>query len=243
MTIIPHYHQILHQPNSRKWYTKAWGMTVIILLFFFLAIMVASGMYVFTVYRGLKAGTVTLDEIFPPAEGSGDTISGYNRPFVGNPLAPVVFVEFVDFECEFCKQASDAINVLLLDPYYKDKARFIMRHFPITAVHKNALRAAVAAECAHEQGKFFEMHNAIFASQNDLSDASLKKLSVQLGLESIAFNDCFENQKPLSVIEKDMQDGIDAGVKSTPSFLVGDRIIEGAPTVDELKLAIDRLLP
>ncbi len=214
----------------------------ILLLGIFFSVSIASGIYVYTVYKGLRSGKITPEQIFGTSQGQNkDGIFGEGRPIVGNNSAPIVFVVFIDYECEFCREASSAINAFIRDPYYGDKARFVMRQFPVTKLHPHALDAAMGAECAHEQGKFLEMNNALFGTEESLSGYAIKNIAKNIGLNSQQFNTCFDEKRYIELIKQDMSDGIDIGIQSTPAFLVKNRIIEGAPTLENIKQAVDYL--
>lgn len=234
-------HRSLLRPHRRPWYKRPWGIFLIIFFVLFWSVSIASGIYVYTVYRGLKTGKISVSDLFPETEKNSfrERVFGVNRPFIGDESAPVIFAVFTDYECTACREASGVIYTLLADEYYKTRARFVIRHFPQVTEHPNALRAALAAECAHEQGKFFAMHRALFDSRDILSDDILKKTAVRVGLNGAQFNSCYDSQKYLQQIETDMQDASDFGVKTAPAFLIRDRIIEGSPTIEALKEAIN----
>lgn len=215
----------------------------ILLLGIFFSVSIASGIYVFVMYKGLRSGKISWEQVFGSSleNKSVAGIFGEGRPAVGKGDAPIVFVVFIDYECEFCREASSAINAFIRDPYYKDKARFVIRQFPVAALHPHALEAALGAECAHEQEKFLEMNNALFDAKESLSGYVIKDLAKSIGLNTEQFNVCFDEKRYIDVIKSDMSDGIDAGIQSTPAFLIKDRIIEGAPTLENIKQAVDYL--
>src|SRR5262249_60234072 len=98
---------------------------------------------------------------------------------LGPEHAPVVVVEYGDFECPNCKNAAPAVKMLLAN--YTGKVRFVFRHFPLEDAHPHSLAAAEAAECAGEQGKFWEMHDLLFANQTHLKQKHLLGYADQLG--------------------------------------------------------------
>jgi len=232
----------LHKPSQKKPYARGCMVLLFLALGIFFSISIASGIYVYTVYKGLRSEKITPEQIFGrPQDQKTNGIFGKGRPIVGRNDAPIVFVVFIDYECEFCREASGAINAFIRDPYYKDKARFVIRQFPVTKLHPHALEAALGAECAHEQGKFLEMNNALFDAKESLSSYAIKNLAKVIGLNTQQFNSCFDEKRYIDVIKSDMSDGIDAGIQSTPVFLIKDRIIEGAPTLENIKQAVDYL--
>src|SRR3989344_2590506 len=105
-------------------------------------------------------------------------------PVLGDENAPLTIIEFSDFECPFCKRANDDAIAQVKSQYVNSgKVKIVYRDFPLTSIHPNAQKAAEAAECADDQGKFWEMHDIIFARQPSLSLANLKNWAVELGLD------------------------------------------------------------
>ena len=135
-------------------------------------------------------------------------------------------VEFSDFECPFCQQAFPVVKQLLQD--YGDQILYVYKDFPLTDVHPRALPAALAAQCANEQGQFWLMHDKIFENQENITDADLKRYAVQIGLNSLQFGNCFAAAKYLGEVQQDFNQGLKLGVKSTPTFFINGIGIPGA---------------
>ncbi len=129
----------------------------------------------------------------------------------------------------------------LLDKY-DGKVRFVYRDFPLTSLHANALSAALAAECAHEQGKFWEYHDLLFANQAQLDEASLIQYAGQVGLDTAVFEECLTSQKYLEEVRKDYTDGASYGVQGTPAFFVNGNLISGAVPLETFEQVIDQIL-
>jgi len=110
------------------------------------------------------------------------------------------------------------------------------------AMHQRALPAAEAAHCAHDQGKFWEYHDKLFANQQALGDADLKKHAVDLGLNAETFNACLDSGKHRADVQKDGVEGNEAGVTGTPAFLINGRFLSGAQPFDAFKAIIDEEL-
>jgi len=106
-------------------------------------------------------------------------------------------------------------------------------------MHSRALPAAEAAQCAGDQGKFWEYHDRLFANQQALQDADLKKHAVDLGLDAEKFNACLESGKHKADIQADMAAGQKAGITGTPAFLVNGRFLSGAQPFESFKAIID----
>jgi protein-disulfide isomerase len=138
---------------------------------------------------------------------------------IGAYDAEITIVEFSDFECPYCADAVPAINEIL-ERY--PQVRFVYRHFPLTGIHSNAFRAAEASECAGEQGKFWEMHDTLFANQTALGESNLQEYAVTIGLDMDQFNDCMTSGKTRTAIEQDIADGEKYGVNGTPAFFLNN---------------------
>lgn len=182
-------------------------------------------------------------------------ISVDDDPIFGNPNAPITIIEFSDFECPFCARFHIQTLPSLFEEYIdQGKVKLVFRDFPIQSIHQNALPAAVAANCANDQGKFKEMHDIIFENQNEwnkqetvdaLSTFSQYATSMQLDQES--FESCLTSGKHIPEIKKDLDDGRDYGVSGTPGFFIGnDEIgyveLKGAQPFESFKKVIDAQL-
>lgn len=149
-------------------------------------------------------------------------------PVLGEEDAPVVLVEFSDFQCPFCGKFSTETLPQLEEKYVKTgKVKLVYRDFPLE-FHPEAELAAMAAECADEQGKFWEYHDVLFANQELLGDANYKKWAEDLGMDTEQFNGCYKGLKYLNEVRADMADGQKYGVSGTPAFFVNGKLISGA---------------
>lgn len=157
-------------------------------------------------------------------------------PAKGPANAPVTIVEFSDFECPFCSRINPTIKQV--QDKYGDKVRIVFRQFPL-AFHQKAQKAAEASLCAGDQGKFWEMHDAMFANQQALEVAQLKAKAAELGLKAEEFNSCVDSGKHAATIQADMKDGSAAGVSGTPALFVNGRFINGAVPFDQIATVID----
>ena len=182
-------------------------------------------------------------------------ISAGNDPVIGNEDAPITIIEFSDFQCPFCARFHTQTLPLILEEYIEQgKVKLVFRDFPIQSIHPNALPAAVAAECANEQGKFKEMHDALFDNQNEWNkQETVKALSLfskyanEMQLDQETFDSCLTNGKYIEEIRKDLEDGRNYGVSGTPGFFVGNEKIgfvelKGAQPFDSFKKVIDAQL-
>jgi protein-disulfide isomerase len=175
------------------------------------------------------------------------TATGYLR---GNPDAPVSIIEFADFECPGCAQFATLqepdIMSRLVDA---GLANFRFYDFPLTNIHANSLSAHLAASCANEQGKFWAMHDAIFAAQMEWSTQAtsnprkvLDRLAQGVGLDMAAYGACFDSQRTLPQIQANAAEGSQRGVNSTPTLLVGNQMFPGGLTYDGLRKLVDSLI-
>ncbi|MBI4148856.1 DsbA family protein [Candidatus Woesearchaeota archaeon] len=164
-------------------------------------------------------------------------------PALGDKNAPVTIVEFSDFQCPFCgrfrSETFDQIKSQYIDT---GKVRFVYRDFPLSSIHPNAQKAAEAAECADEQGKFWEYHDKIFLNQPALSPGSLKSWAAELSLDAKKFNDCLDSGKMAAEVSKDLADASRAGGRGTPYFIVGNAPISGAVPFSVFQQAIEAQL-
>jgi protein-disulfide isomerase len=140
---------------------------------------------------------------------------------LGRDDAPVTVVEFTDYQCPFCRKFHSETFVELKKDYIDaGKVRYVSRDLPLD-FHPNARSSAVAARCAGEQGKFWEMRDVMFVNAADLSPASLLEYGRQIRLDTTAFNTCLSDTKYAAVIQKDVADAGTLGITGTPSFIVG----------------------
>lgn len=141
----------------------------------------------------------------------------------GNPEAKVILVEYGDYQCSHCGAAHPLIQQLLQQ--FGNELLFVFRNFPLQESHPQAMAAALAAEAAGKQGKFWEMHDTIYEHQDDLSGNSLLNYAEMLNLDMEKFVRDWKSNDTLSKIESDFESGIRSGVNGTPSFFInGNRL-------------------
>jgi len=159
-----------------------------------------------------------------------------NAPSLGKSGAPVTLVEFSDFQCPFCSRVVPTMEQVRAK--YGDKVRIVFRQYPLP-FHQKAQKAAEASLCASDQGKFWEMHDAMFANQQALAVEQLKAKAAELGLKAEEFNSCIDSGKHAAAIQADMKEGSAAGVSGTPALFVNGRFINGAVPFDQIATVID----
>ncbi|KGN32134.1 DSBA oxidoreductase [Knoellia sinensis KCTC 19936] len=147
----------------------------------------------------------------------------------------VTFVEFLDFECESCKMAHPIVEDLRKK--YDGKVDFVVRYFPLSG-HKNSVNAAVAVEAAAQQGKFEDMYNKMYETQESWGEQQESKASVfrgfaqELGLDMAAYDKAVADPATTERVERDRKDGLDLGVNGTPTFFLNGTQIEPTSVQD-----------
>jgi protein-disulfide isomerase len=189
-----------------------------------------------------------------PLQPKDIVLSIDDDPLKGNRNAPMVLIEFGDFQCPFCARYFRETLPQIEENYIKTgKLKYVFRDFPITGAHKDALKAAEAMGCALDQNKFWELHDRLFVNQTTLEPSNLVQHAQAIGLDVSKFKQCLESEKYLEEIRKDFADGRTAGVFSTPTFFLGRTepksskvtvlaVITGAKPYDTFKAAIDSAL-
>ncbi|MFZ5845163.1 MAG: DsbA family protein [Patescibacteria group bacterium] len=145
-------------------------------------------------------------------------------PVRGHAAAPVYLIEFSDFQCPACRAVKPVIDEIVAQ-YAGDNFVFGYRHFPLEQ-HSMAMKAAIAAEAAGQQGKFWEMTDLLFANQDKLSDETIMSLAQQLNLRMEAFKKDLERSDIREKVERDKSYGIQIGIKATPTFFLNGQKLE-----------------
>jgi protein-disulfide isomerase len=141
------------------------------------------------------------------------------RDHIWGPVnAPVTMVEYGDYECPYCGAAHPIVKEL--QRMVGDRMRYVYRHFPLAAVHPHAEHAAEAAECAGAEGKFWEMHDALFEHQDALEDEDLAAYAAMIGLSEIRFARDLTQHKYAPKVREDFLSGARSGVNGTPTFFI-----------------------
>jgi protein-disulfide isomerase len=157
-------------------------------------------------------------------------------PSKGAENAPVTIVEFSDFQCPYCQRQEEALHKILAE--YPGRVRLVFRDFPLD-IHPNAQKAAQAAACADDQGKFWPMHDKLFENQGALEADKLKAYARQAGLDGKQFDTCLDKDATKERVEKSLMEGEHAGVDGTPALFVNGRLLSGATSYEDLKSAVD----
>ena len=191
--------------------------------------------------NGNKQEPITLapGTVLPTAEGQ----------LMGDPKAPITIMEWADFECPGCGQFAT-----LQEPDVRKRiveaglANFRFYDFPLVEIHGNTMIAHLAASCAADQGKFWQMHDLIFQGQYDWNTQAtreprrlLDKYAEQVGLDMTTYDTCLSSRKNLAKIEANKKAGVARGVTSTPTIVIGDKVYPGGLTADGIKKVVDSL--
>jgi protein-disulfide isomerase len=161
-------------------------------------------------------------------------------PVAGATNAAVTIIEFSDFQCPFCQRAAPTLKKIR--ETYGDKVRLVWKDFPLTQIHPQAFKAAEAARCAADQGKFWEFHDRLFGNQQALQPDDLKRYATETGLDAAKFNECFDSSKFAERVRDGVAMGTRLGVNSTPTMYVNGRLVSGAQPYEVISGIIDEEL-
>ncbi|HEX7979463.1 MAG TPA: thioredoxin domain-containing protein [Gemmatimonadaceae bacterium] len=162
-------------------------------------------------------------------------------PALGKSEAPVTLVEFSDFQCPFCQAAAPTLKQV--EQKFGEKVRIVYRQYPLTNLHPFAFKAAEASLCANEQGKFWQMHDAMFADQQRLSVSDLKQTARRLGMNGKSFDGCLDSGRYVEQVQNDQKEGSRIGVTGTPAMFINGVSVEGgAVPYSVLEAAIQKEL-
>lgn len=220
------------EQKKRKWIYVGIGI---------IAIIIFSGLILW--FRQIRiaqeeANFQSPDILLKPTSTDGNTWGPAN--------APVVIQEFSDFQCPFCGQFTLGTGQQIIEKYGEtDQVRFEFNHYAFLG--PESIRAAEAAECANEQGAFWDYHDALFLNQNGenqgaFTDRSLKSYAALIGLDEQAFNSCLDSGRYQENVEASFARGAELGVQSTPSFIINGELVAGALPFDQFDRLIEDAL-
>jgi len=174
-------------------------------------------------------------------------------PSKGDQNAKYTIVEFSEYQCPFCaRHVKDTVPQLDKEYIQTGKVKYVFQDFPLESIHKNAFKAAEAGNCAADQGKFWEMHDRLFANQSALEPKQLTEHAQAIGLDAAKFQQCLDGGKYTADVRKDLAEGGKLGVTGTPMTFIGLsqpnskvkvlKAIRGAQTYANFKETLDGLL-
>lgn len=156
--------------------------------------------------------------------------------WIGNADAPITLVEFGEYESEACAKANEVVKQLLTE--FDGKIKFVFRHFPLTKIHQRSMKAAEAAIGAGQLGKFWEMHNLLFANRKNLGTVSLKEYAKEAGVVNKKFLTELVDSLYGWSVRNDLLEGLGMGVRDVPAFFINGERFEGKPTLEGLRKGI-----
>ena len=167
-------------------------------------------------------------------------VSDDSDPSIGPANAPVTIIEFSDYQCPYCQMWNQQVFDQLL-ANYPSQVRFVYRDLPVTG-HLEAVPAAEAADCAGEQGFYWQFHKALFSGKYTLSRAAYEQYATELGLNLQSFITCLDDHRYQQEVQADARDAQRVGISSTPTFLINGRLLVGAQPFSKFKAVIDEEL-
>jgi protein-disulfide isomerase len=162
-------------------------------------------------------------------------------PVYGPDDAPITIVEFSDYECPYCRKWHLEVWPRLLEAY-PDQIRLVFRDFPLTNIHANAVTAAAAANCANEQGMYWEYSELLFSDRYTFGKTGFQSIADDLDLDMDSFNECLESDRYNDEIMADFEFAANLGVSSTPTFFVNGIPVVGAQPFEMFSQLIDQEL-
>lgn len=190
--------------------------------------------------EGLRAGADVSVSLAPPEVFRAE-LDLEGAPVRGAVDAPVTIVEFSDFHCPFCRSVQPTLTQLLAR--YEGRVRLVYKHLPLDALHPQARQASRASWCAAQQDRFWEFHDAIYASgSNDASDAAMEGVATRVGLDVSAFRECLAGSDAARAVDRDATQGEALGLTGTPGFFINGRQLSGAQPLEAFVQVIEEEL-
>ncbi|OGY44003.1 MAG: hypothetical protein A3B89_02565 [Candidatus Buchananbacteria bacterium RIFCSPHIGHO2_02_FULL_40_13] len=231
-------------PSYKKWYQKKWGLAIIV---FIIIVVLLLSLLVISTPGFLKSSAsesgLIIDKITAanllaqtPQRQLAEKL---DRPHLGQVNAKLVIVEFSDFQCPVCQAEFPIIREVVSK--YQNQILYIYRQYPI--INENSALVSQASLCAHEQDKFWAMHDRLFLNpSSEYSTDNLKNIAQQAGLNLEQFNDCLTTEKYKNMVLEDTQDGFTLGIKGTPTFFINGNKLSGLISQDSWEKLLDQLL-
>ncbi|MDP2586951.1 MAG: DsbA family protein [Candidatus Komeilibacteria bacterium] len=221
--------------GKRSWYKRWWGMIIILIL----AYLIVTNLLLWLspkspaeqgqLSNGPSANQVSEEQLY---------LNAADDPAMGDKNAKVRIVEFSDFQCPYCRESFPVVREIL--DRYGDKIYFVYRDFPVSTIHPESVKAAEAGQCAHEQGKFWQMHDKIFINQENIQPADLKNYARAIGLNTDQFNNCLDSGQYQAEVNQDFQDGVNLGAVATPTFFINGYRVSGSIPLEIFIKLIDQ---
>lgn len=225
---------------QNQWYKKWWGVLLIILACLVFILIVSISIKVKDITSIQKSDETNYLSLaknnLSPAELAfiEGTESNY---WTGTATPKITIVEFGDYACTYCKKAHSKIREI--SNIHKDTVKFIFRDYPINT--DQSVKLAQASRCAGEQGLFWSAHDKLFLNAGIKEDSEIKNSLKSIGLNMTKFNKCYDDQKYLANIKKDLSDGNHLGITGTPTWFINGNIIKGDIPYDTFNEIINQL--
>jgi len=235
-----------HKNLLLPWYKKWWGIFILCLAGLLLIGVISSGIYVIKKIRDIKSGKLEISQ----EEQWQNYVNAINGDgtnyYMGQASSTITIVEFGDFACPYCQSSAAATEEMRIK--YQDRIKFIYRDYPL---HENSIDLALAARCAGEQNKFWQMHDSLFAHQDVLSAATTTNDELKTDLLNIAsdlnlgigqFAACLDDRRYIGRIKKDYEDGELLEIDGTPTWYVNNYRITGSMDAEKMEELITGLI-
>lgn len=237
-------------PQNNPWFAATIGLAGLIVGY-----VIANGMSGLSVALpspAAQGGSASVAQVPTPPPSNDTPATVDDDPFIGEADAPITVIEFTDFQCPFCgRHYTDTYGKIKENYIDTGKVKYVSRDFPLS-FHQFAAKSAEAAECANEQGKFWEMHDKLFSTQATWSASAdavttFKQYAKDLGLKTAQFDSCIDSDKYKDEIAKDQADGSASGIDGTPGFWIlgpdgQSQKISGAYPYETFSAAFDGML-
>lgn len=231
--------------KRRKLFKHWWSKLIVIILLLILFLAISWGVYVLYLTKKILRGEIDVGQFANQITKSQITVAKKENfniitaddPSWGPKDAPITIVEFADFQCPFSRQSFPVAREILAS--YPGKIRFIYRDFPLSDIHPYAQKAAEAAQCANDQGKFWPMYDKLFQNQKSIDFNNFKLFALNIGLDQQEFDRCLDSGKYKEEVIGDLIDGASAGVEGTPTWFINGVKIAGAIPLDMFKKIIE----
>ena len=161
-------------------------------------------------------------------------------PYIGTPNAKVIIFHYSDFQCETCATTAFALDSI--QKTYEDEVLIVWKDFPNQSLHPEAVNAAVAARCAHEQDAFWEFHDILMTNRLQLGDDLYKMAAEELGLKTRKFNSCIKRSETLDLVLESYEESLALGLTAPPTIFINGETYTGLVTEAELKDIVKQIL-
>ncbi len=235
----------MEQPNAqttrKKWYKRWWAILLFSILALFLATGIAFGLMVRDYIKKIKSGEIVVQNAAgsdAQAEQVRKFVESSDDPYLGAEDPKITIVEFFDFKCPRCKEAHTTVRALA--SLYKDDVKIILRDFPV--IEDDSMTLAMAGACAHEQGKFWPLHDRLFEEQDNITAETLSSIAQETGMDVNKFLQCISIKKYEGEVLSDLHDAITLEAGGTPTWFINGYKVEGVIPLETFKQMIDAML-